>query len=143
MFANRFYGFKPGRNSVFLFITYLGHPGFRLDRHYREPVRLSKRRDDRSILDDLAFGAVTGVIDPAATRPVAFSLSQNYPNPFNPTTDFGFRIADLGFVSLKIYDELGRAVATLVNEVSNQVRIRYNGKRREWPAEFISTGWMP
>lgn len=48
--------------------------------------------------------------------PSAFSLEQNYPNPFNPTTNIGFRIADRGFVSLKVYDVLGNEVATLVNE---------------------------
>ena len=49
--------------------------------------------------------------------PQTYSLAQNYPNPFNPTTNFGFRIPDCGFVSLKVYDVLGREVATLVNEV--------------------------
>ena len=48
-----------------------------------------------------------------------YILSQNYPNPFNPTTNIGFQIASVsggGFVSLKVYDVLGREVATLVNE---------------------------
>ncbi|NWG29640.1 MAG: T9SS type A sorting domain-containing protein [Ignavibacteriaceae bacterium] len=48
--------------------------------------------------------------------PTKFSLSQNYPNPFNPTTNIEFRIADFGFVSLKVYDVLGNEIATLVNE---------------------------
>ena len=46
--------------------------------------------------------------------PVTFELSQNYPNPFNPTTNIGFRIADQGFVTLKVYDILGNEVAILV-----------------------------
>ncbi len=46
----------------------------------------------------------------------SFKLYQNYPNPFNPTTNFEFRIANFGFVTLKIYDLLGREVETLVNE---------------------------
>ena len=50
------------------------------------------------------------------TIPNTFSLEQNYPNPFNPTTNIGFRIADRGFVSLKVFDVLGNEVATLVNE---------------------------
>lgn len=48
--------------------------------------------------------------------PDNYSLAQNYPNPFNPTTHFRFTIDDLRFVSLKVFDLLGREVATLVNE---------------------------
>ncbi len=47
--------------------------------------------------------------------PLNFSLSQNYPNPFNPTTTFEFKIAKSGFVSLTIYDAMGREIETLVN----------------------------
>lgn len=59
---------------------------------------------------------------PLQTRRVAaeWKLENAYPNPFNPTTDFEFRIASAAggaFVSLKVYDELGREVAILVNEV--------------------------
>ena len=46
--------------------------------------------------------------------PQSFSLAQNYPNPFNGTTNFEFRIANFGLVTLKIFDVLGREVATLV-----------------------------
>ncbi len=51
--------------------------------------------------------------------PIAFKLYQNYPNPFNPTTTIRFDIPNVGThhdVSLKIYDIIGREVATLVNE---------------------------
>jgi hypothetical protein len=44
-----------------------------------------------------------------------FRLCQNYPNPFNPNTTITYQISDFGFVLLKIYDILGREVATLVN----------------------------
>jgi hypothetical protein len=43
-------------------------------------------------------------------------FSQNYPNPFNPATNLEFGISKLGFVSLKVYDVLGKEVMTLVNE---------------------------
>lgn len=44
-----------------------------------------------------------------------FSLSQNYPNPFNPSTKINFAFAKSGFVSLNIYDNLGRLAANLIN----------------------------
>jgi photosystem II stability/assembly factor-like uncharacterized protein len=49
-------------------------------------------------------------------KPVKYSLSQNYPNPFNPNTTINFIIPFHGFITLKIFDLLGREVATLVNE---------------------------
>jgi hypothetical protein len=45
-----------------------------------------------------------------------FELSQNFPNPFNPSTSINFTIADAGFTTLRVYDTLGRVVATLVNQ---------------------------
>ncbi|MBL1214899.1 MAG: T9SS type A sorting domain-containing protein [Ignavibacteriae bacterium] len=48
--------------------------------------------------------------------PAAYNLSQNYPNPFNPSTIINFQIKDEGFVSLKIFDVLGREAAVLINE---------------------------
>ena len=50
------------------------------------------------------------------TDPFTFILGQNYPNPFNPSTTLRWQMPVTGFVTLKIYDVLGREVATLVNE---------------------------
>ena len=55
-------------------------------------------------------------VDEVGTTLSEFTLYQNHPNPFNPSTKIEFRIADFGFVSLKIYDILGNEVAILVNE---------------------------
>ncbi len=59
---------------------------------------------------------LTSVSNDDPGTPTEFALSQNYPNPFNPITEIGFRIADFGMVSLKVFDLLGREVAALVNE---------------------------
>ncbi|MBL0106462.1 MAG: T9SS type A sorting domain-containing protein [Ignavibacteria bacterium] len=48
--------------------------------------------------------------------PDNYYLKQNFPNPFNPTTNLEFGISDFGFVSLKVYDILGKELAVLVNE---------------------------
>lgn len=45
--------------------------------------------------------------------PTAFELKQNYPNPFNPSTRIEFAVKEAGEVALKVYDMLGREVATL------------------------------
>jgi photosystem II stability/assembly factor-like uncharacterized protein len=60
---------------------------------------------------------VTAVKEATGEIPTRFSLSQNYPNPFNPSTVISYQIASAGKVSLKVYDILGREVATLVNSV--------------------------
>lgn len=48
-----------------------------------------------------------------------FYLSQNYPNPFNPATNIKYSIIKNGLVVLKVFDNLGRNIATLVNEKQN------------------------
>ena len=59
---------------------------------------------------------LTGILRHGYEKPSAYTLFQNYPNPFNPSTVIGFQVPSSGFVSLKVYDVLGREVATLVNE---------------------------
>lgn len=48
--------------------------------------------------------------------PSDFSLEQNYPNPFNSTTVISFKLQEYGYVQLKVYDLLGREVATILDE---------------------------
>ncbi len=91
------------------------------------------------------FGGVDSILVGVEENPAAvaqeFSLGQNYPNPFNPTTtikyqiphsnnQLGLGVSDLGFVSLKVFDILGREVATLVNEKSKSgsYKVHFDGR---------------
>ncbi len=63
---------------------------------------------------------VTGVKDKGNSVVNSYQLEQNYPNPFNPSTQIKYSIMRPGMVSLKIYDILGREVATLINQFQTQ-----------------------
>ena len=67
--------------------------------------------DDVSIRD-----LATGVTQIENSIPDKYSLTQNFPNPFNPSTNIMFDIPKESFVSLKVFDLLGKEYATLVNE---------------------------
>ncbi|RPI15436.1 MAG: T9SS C-terminal target domain-containing protein [Ignavibacteriae bacterium] len=62
--------------------------------------------------------------------PDNYSLSQNYPNPFNPSTNIKFGLPLSSFVTLKVYDALGRELITLINEklASGEYDIEWNSE---------------
>ena len=72
---------------------------------------------------------ITGVNDTKNNLPLNISLYQNYPNPFNPTTTINYEIPKSGLVTIKVFDELGREVATLVNEEKpvGRYSVNFNG----------------
>jgi photosystem II stability/assembly factor-like uncharacterized protein len=78
---------------------------------------------------------ITAVEQINSEVPKEFKLFQNYPNPFNPNTNIGFRIADFGLVTLKIYDLTGREIVTLINEEFNAGEYKTN-----WNAASYSSG---
>ncbi len=71
-----------------------------------------------SSIGSFKTGGLTNVPE-EQTVPAAYELSQNYPNPFNPETIIGYQLPVNSYVTLKIYDILGREVATLVNQMQN------------------------
>jgi photosystem II stability/assembly factor-like uncharacterized protein len=78
---------------------------------------------------------VTGVTEQKDRIPSRFRLDQNYPNPFNPSTTISFSIPVKSFVTLKIYDIVGREVATIVSE-----EMSAGSYSREWNGVKVSSG---
>ncbi|MBX2989861.1 MAG: Omp28-related outer membrane protein [Bacteroidetes bacterium] len=58
----------------------------------------------------------TSVGNPSNDIPTTFAISQNYPNPFNPTTQFDYAVSSRSFISITVYDLLGREVKSLVSD---------------------------
>jgi plastocyanin len=67
--------------------------------------------------------------------PYVFNLKQNYPNPFNPSTSILFSVASRSFVSLKIYNVIGKEVATIVSE-----ELSPGTYTRQWNANGFASG---
>ncbi len=78
---------------------------------------------------------VTSVNSLSSGVPTHFRLQQNYPNPFNPSTTITFDLPSRSFVSLKVFDALGREIANLVaDELAAGTYIR------QWNAAALSSG---
>lgn len=80
-------------------------------------------------------GFVLGVKDKGVDVPKEFALLQNYPNPFNPSTTITYDVPKDAFVSIIVYDILGREVASLVNGVLSANRYTV-----QWNAAHLSSG---
>jgi hypothetical protein len=96
-----------------------GHPGVKL-----------RKLDIMNLLDGLTSVAVIE----NSGLPKEFILKQNYPNPFNPTTTVEFALPARSFVSLRVYDALGREMATLFSGEKNTGTYRTTWEPRNLPS---------
>jgi hypothetical protein len=79
--------------------------------------------------------SATGIEPIVSSIPKEFFLSQNYPNPFNPSTEIEFGLPKESFVSLKVYNVLGKEITTLVSEELSAGKFRI-----AWNADNIPSG---
>ena len=98
--------------------------GVQADGWYVDDINISK----------YCVSAITG-IGINNGLPVNFSLEQNYPNPFNPATVIKYQLPKSSFVKLKVYDLLGKEVASLIN---SQVEAGYH--QAEFNGSNLSSG---
>jgi hypothetical protein len=78
---------------------------------------------------------VVSVEESQSGVPTSSALSQNYPNPFNPSTTINYQLPTVNHVTLKVYDVLGREVATLVDEVKQPGTYSV-----QWDASEVASG---
>jgi hypothetical protein len=81
-----------------------------------DPLGIQRGADsnwDRGVYE---YNSATSIDSTLTEAPTAFKLFQNYPNPFNPSTKISWQSTVGSWQTLKVYDVLGREVATLVNE---------------------------
>ena len=73
-------------------------------------------------------------------EPEEFTLFQNYPNPFNPETIIKYKIPKQTNVTLKIYNQLGQDVITLIdeNKEAGNYQIKWDGRNRD--GKMVSSG---
>lgn len=90
--------------------------------------------DVKDIVRQNAGNVITSVDDESQVRILGFFLRQNYPNPFNPSTTIEYTLQKSGKVTLKIYDMLGREIATLVDGLKSAGLHQEVFQAREFPS---------
>lgn len=79
----------------------------------------------------IKYSQVTGITPISGNIPVNFNLKQNYPNPFNPSTTIEFDLPKGDYVTLKVYNSLGKEVESLLSEnmIPGNYKVTYDASK--------------
>jgi len=83
---------------------------------------------------------VVSVNNEQNTLPKGFSLSSNYPNPFNPQTNIKFEISENSFVSIKVYNILGKEITTLVEKEQTPGSYQISWEAKDSEGRMLPSG---
>jgi hypothetical protein len=83
------------------------------------------------IISGITYGQILSSVENKKENQFLFNLKQNYPNPFNPSTIISYQIDKRSLITIRIFDALGREVATLINkeESPGVHRIEFNSEK--------------
>lgn len=119
--------FRTTNGGYDWYTEYVGQPrrirdGIMLDKHHGWAVG-----DDGIVL---SYQPLTNVAELADNKPKTIMLHQNFPNPFNSITIISYQLVNSSYVTLKVYDILGKEVSILVDEAqkAGEYRVSFNGK---------------
>jgi len=100
--------------------VYLAKSGYEFDPKWMGEILEFNIYNKALNTDEVLFlyqkGATTDLVNSIDNTPSSFSLFQNYPNPFNPITKIQYSIPQNGFVTIKVYDIMGKEISTLIEE---------------------------
>jgi S-formylglutathione hydrolase FrmB len=88
--------------------------------------KLPERLEVSFLFIDSVYNSVITGLDEIAHQPEGYRLYQNYPNPFNPTTEINVTLPEEGYLSLRVYDLLGKVVETIADEKKPAGEYKYN-----------------
>jgi len=125
------------------FLSPLFPPAFHPPQRALLPLGSADDRPLSGAIDIGAFELKQPVsVQPDDIVPATFRLEQNYPNPFNPTTKIQFTIVNRQLTIVKVYDVLGRDVATLVNEVKEPgtYTVEFDARLHGGQGSYLTSG---
>ncbi len=100
----------------------------------KRPTKVVFDPNNNIVLKQATTLQATGV-QPGELATLQFELGQNYPNPFNPVTNVQFTIADARFVSIIVFDILGKQITTILKTTMNPGRYTV-----QWDAADLPSG---